>query len=591
VQKATWYQYSLMAILLAILTVFMLWPIALTVYGGFVNPQGQFTLEYLRGVMVAPLYQQGLLNSFLIAICTTTLCLVLSIPLAHLSTRYKFPGKALLSGLVLLPLILPPFVRAIGLRALLRRTGAINSLLAEVGILDPAGPGIDFLGGGGTEGRFVGVVIAEALHLYPILYLNVAAAMANVDPSLDEAALGLGASRWQRFRRITIPLIMPGVFAGAALVFIWSFTELGTPLMFNYYTVTPVQIFHGINEIDSNPQPYALVMVMLVAALGVYLLGKLAMGKRGVAMQTKASMASSEKPLSGWRGWGVCALFLGIIGIAVLPHLGVVFSSLSRSGAWYHSVLPTQWTIEHYQSALGHPLAMGSIQNSLLYATAAMIICVILGLCIAYLTVRGNVRGRSILDTLAMLPLAVPGLVLAFGFWAMSMNWPFPAMASFFREAGWDGLASLLTLKGGAPNPALFLILAYAIRRLPYVVRAASAGLEQTSVQLEEAALNLGASRFMTLRRIVAPLIMANLIAGGILAFSFSMLEVSDSLILAQKEIHFPITAAIYQFFTRLGDGRSIASAMGVWSMALLGITLIGASIMMGRRMGALFRV
>jgi len=201
------------------------------------------------------------------------------------------------------------------------------------------------------------------------------------------------------------------------------------------------------------------------------------------------------------------------------------------------------------------------------------------------------VRGGWILDSLAMLPLAVPGLVLAFGYWAMSMNWPFPMMAKFFSDAGWGELASLLTLKGGAPNPAMFLILAYAIRRLPYVVRAVSAGLEQTSVQLEEAALNLGASRFMTLRRVVAPLIMANLIAGGILAFSFSMLEVSDSLVLAQKEIHFPITAAIYQFFTRLGDGRSIASAMGVWSMALLGITLIGASIMMGRRMGALFRV
>ena len=103
--------------------------------------------------------------------------------------------------------------------------------------------------------------------------------------------------------------------------------------------------------------------------------------------------------------------------------------------------------------------------------------------------------------------------------------------------------------------------------------------------------MNLGAGRMKTLRKITLPLIMANLIAGGLLAFSFAMLEVSDSLILAQREAHFPITKAIYVLFQRLGDGQYIASAMGVWGMALLTVTLVGASIMMGKKMGAIFRV
>ena len=140
------------------------------------------------------------------------------------------------------------------------------------------------------------------------------------------------------------------------------------------------------------------------------------------------------------------------------------------------------------------------------------------------------------------------------------------------------------------PNPIVLLFIAYAVRRLPYVVRSAAAGLEQTSGQLEEAALNLGASQLTTIRRIVVPLIMANLIAGGILAFSFSMLEVSDSLVLAQKQEHYPITKAIFEFYNRLGDGPYIASAMGVWGMALLTVTLVGAAVMMGKRMGAIFR-
>ena len=98
-------------------------------------------------------------------------------------------------------MILPPFVGAIGLKALLGRSGALNALLWQWGILDPADPGIDFLGGEATGGRFPAVVIMEALHLYPILYLNVTAAMANLDPALDEAAQGLGASRWTRFQK------------------------------------------------------------------------------------------------------------------------------------------------------------------------------------------------------------------------------------------------------------------------------------------------------------------------------------------------------------------------------------------------------
>src|SRR5690606_24093633 len=144
---------------------------------------------------------------------------------------------------------------------------------------------------------------------------------------------------------------------------------------------------------------------------------------------------------------------------------------------------------------------------------------------------------------------------------------------------------------GVDPNPLLLLVIAYAVRRLPYVVRAAVAGLEQTSSELEEAALSVGAGRFTMMRRIVVPLIAANLIAGGLLAFSFAMLEVSDSLVLAQREADYPITKAIYTLTERLGDGQAVASALGVWGMALLAVTLIGASLLMGKRMGAIFRV
>jgi len=595
-------RFSLFATLLAIMLIFMIWPIVLTVSGGFQTPDGDFTLKYIYdfsatsaeqpgiGVLQDPQLRQGLINALMIAVCTTVLCMVITIPLAVVGTNYNFIGKGFVTNLILIPLILPPFVGAIGLRFLMGRFGSFNSALAEVGLLDPNAPGIDFLGGA-AGGRFLGVVIMESLHLYPILYLNVSAALANLDPALEEAAIGLGAPRWKRFLKITFPLILPGIFAGSTIVFIWSFTELGTPLMFEYYTVTPVQIFFGIKEVADNPRPYALVVVMLTVAVGLYLIGRFSFGGKGHAMYSKASRAGGAKKLPLLPGLAAFAFFAIVIGLAILPHIGVILSSFTVDGAWYRSILPSEWTIEHYTHALSHPLAMGSIRNSLVLAIIATVLCVAIGLSISYLTTRVKVAGSWLLDSMAMLPLAVPGLVLAFGYVAMSLAWPFRPAAEALEGAGMKTAASFLQITSTNPNPFLFLIVAYAIRRLPYVVRAASAGLEQTSGELEEAALNLGASQMTAIRRIVVPLITANLIAGAILAFSFSMLEVSDSLILAQRENHYPITKAIFELFNRLGDGPYIASAMGVWGMALLTVTLVGASVLLGKKLGAIFRV
>ncbi len=575
------YRDALFLVLLAWLLAFLVWPIVLTVAGGFATAQGRFTLRYVVAVFEDPLLGRGLLNSLTLAAGTTALCLVIALPLSLLAARCEFPLKAALSSLILVPLILPPFVGAIGMRALLGRFGALNALLTQAGLLDPDQPGPDWLGGV-LGGRMLGIVLMQALSLYPILFLNVSAALANLDPALDEAALGLGASRSRRFFQITFPLILPGLFAGATIVFIWSFTELGTPLMFDFYTVTPVQIYWGIQEVATSPRPYALTVVMLVVAVSLYLLSKLALGGRAYAMHAKASIAAAPRKLTGLAGWLSTLLFAAVIGVAVLPHLGVVLTSLSRPGAWYRSVLPEVFTLVHFRGALGHELAMASIRNSLLYATVAMLVCVAAGLAIAYLNVRAKVRGGWLLDALAMLPLAVPGLVMAFGFVAMSLKWPF---------AKGGPLEGMFDIVGRNPNPVLLLVIAYSIRRLPYVVRSVSAGLEQTSGVLEEAALNLGASPLYAIRRVVAPLIMANIIAGGILAFSFAMLEVSDSLMLAQKDEHYPITKAIFDLFGRLGDGPYIASAMGVWGMALLTVTLVGAGLLLGKKLGAIFRV
>jgi iron(III) transport system permease protein len=265
-----------------------------------------------------------------------------------------------------------------------------------------------------------------------------------------------------------------------------------------------------------------------------------------------------------------------------MPAIGVIVASLAVPGQWYESVLPRAFTTDHYVQALTHPLSAGSIRNSLLLASIAVVCALVVGFASARLLVRANLRAAWLLDALVMLPLAVPGLVLAFGYVAVSLQWPFGG-----PDAPLGAFASII---GATPNPYPFLVVAYAVRRMPYIVRSAVAGLQQTSAEFEDAGQVAGASKWRVQRTIVIPLIAANLIAGALLAFSFSMLEVSDSLLLAQREADYPVTKAIYALFERLGDGPGIASALGVWAMALLAITLLGASALIGKRMGAIFR-
>jgi iron(III) transport system permease protein len=242
-------------------------------------------------------------------------------------------------------------------------------------------------------------------------------------------------------------------------------------------------------------------------------------------MMAKATSSGGARALPAGRAWLCTGLFAGITFLAVLPHLGVILVAFAED--WYGTVLPTRYTLENFELALGHDLTVSAIANSLRFASISAVIDIVLGVAIAYVVVRSRIAGRQVLDFLAMLPLAVPGLVLAFGYLAMA----------------------------------------------------------------QEAAQNLGCPPLKAMIKVTLPLIAANLIAGGLLAFAFAMLEVSDSLILAQKQAYYPITKAILELFQLLGDGKFIASALGVWAMVFLGVTIAGLSLLLGRRLGALFRV
>ena len=308
----------------------------------------------MREVFRNRMYLQGMMNSLAIAVVTTALVFLISIPLAALYDKYDFPGKAACSVMMMAPMILPPFVGALGFQQLLGHYGLLNSLLNAVGL-----PAVDWLGG---SGRFWSVCVIQALHLYPIAYLNLITAFGNIDPSLLESARNAGAGPLQRFRRITLPMLRPGILAGGSIVLIWAFTELGTPLMFGYNTVTPVQIFNGVTELGTNPAAYALVIITLAASCLLYLASKLLLGHGEAASAAKGTPGASARKLTGPARWAPLAVFAGFTFVAALPHICLVL--IASSTSWSGTILPEHFSLMHYRNALGDHLVIPSIVNS-----------------------------------------------------------------------------------------------------------------------------------------------------------------------------------------------------------------------------------
>jgi len=550
--------------------IFLIYPV-LHIVGVAFRPSGRFSLSLFQLMFENPVIRESIWNSFKIGIMVTVLASCVSLPLALFFHRYKFPGKTLFQGLLLLPLIIPPFVGALGIRQVLAPFGSVNLWLLDHQIISNP---IDFLG----ESGLFGVIFLETLHLYPIMFLNLTASLASLDPTYDEAAQNLGASPLRRFFTVTLPMILPGYFAGSILVFLWALTDLGTPLIFDYARVMPMQIFNMLQDMNTNPMGYGLVVLVLLLTLVCFTMGKWWAGGKSIETQTRAFREHRETPLTGkeaTQSWMVrypillmiYLYLLIVLLISIFPHLTVLMNALA--GQWFMTVLPEQWTLNHFKEVFTHPLAVSSIRNSLILSFAAAFLDLVLGVGIAWIVARKKVQGAWMLDGLVMMALTVPGLVLAFGYLA--------CFSGTFLDA--------------RVNPVPLLILAYGIRRLPYVVRSAHAGFMQSSAALEEASASLGAAASYTFRKITLPLIVPHLLVGGLLAFSFSMLEVSDSLILAMQEKYYPITKTIWYLSGRLGDGTSLAAAMGVLGMLLLLVTLLVAGKLLGKRLGDIFRV
>ncbi len=500
---------------------------------------GDYTLHVVKGI------NYGILvNSLILSTAVTFTATLLGIAVAFVLARYKFPGREALRILSLVPLFVTPFVNSYVVKILFSEYGPISMLTQAL------------FGWRVRLDGLVGVALAQVISFYPIVYLNAYSAFLNVDPSTEEQAENLGARGFRLFRTVTLPLALPGIVAGAIIVFIFSLEDVGAPLIFQEWNLMSAQIFRGFVTQTGivSPESAALGVVMLFVAVVGFLAIRNYVGMRSYAMISRGGrIAPRQRPLGLPGKVVVYAVIFPLVLLTSFPQLGVALLAFNVMPPRGFEINPSGFTLSYFETLFLDPTVFTYIRNTLTYATLSVLLALAVAVMVGYGVSRIRVAWLSnLLDTLATVPLAIPGLVIALGYYYF--------FTTFFAGTPLDP-ASI-----GAFQAWVVLVVSYSVRKLPYVVRSVYAGFQQVHVGLEEAAMNLGATRAKVVFGVVLPYIISYIFSGAVLGFIYMATEVSTSITIGGFN---PSQAPMTYYMMNVYKGGSpigvqIAAAMGV---------------------------
>ncbi|WP_412552345.1 ABC transporter permease [Shimia sp. MIT1388] len=540
------------ALIIAILLIgLLIIPVLQVIYVAFLDPNtGALTLQNFVDFFRTSLFRESFWNSFYVSAMSVVVATVIALPLAYITTRFNFAGSVVIQSLGFIPLIMPPFVGAVAMQLIFGRNGTLNLLMEE-----KFGVNIPFMEG------LNGVILVQSIHYFPFILINLSTSLRNIDRSMEEAAQNLGSQGMRLFRRIVFPLAMPGYIAGAALVFIKVFDDLGTPLLLNVNNMLAPQAFLRISSIGiSDPMGYVISFILVAFSIFSLWASFLVMRGKDYSTVQKGGGGLSKRDLRTGEKVAAYAV-VGLILLLVLsPHIGLTL--LSFATIWSFAPLPDGFTIQNYIVMWENSKQF--IANTVIYAGIAAVLDVIIGTAIAYIVIRTGIWGRKSLDYLATAALAVPGVVLGIGYLRVfhSIDIPFTdkPMASWW----------------------VIIALALMIRRLPYALRACTAALQQVSLALEEAAESLGATKSSTIRRIVIPLMSGGILAGFVTSFATAAVELSATIMLVSSESDAPLAYGIY-LFMQTPSGRGAGAALGVVAVIIVGLGTFLSQLMIER--------
>ena len=517
---------------------FILYPLALVLYKSIVDPfSGAVTVDYFTRFFTKKFYWGTMINSIEVTVCATLLAAMLGLPMAYLMRSIKIKGSGLLNILIVISYLSPPFIGAYAWIQLLGRNGVVTQLLNEL-------LGVTY---GGVYG-FAGIVLVFTLQSFPLVYIYVSGALKNLDNSLNEAAESLGCGRVERIWRIIIPLIMPTLLASSMLVFMRVFADFGTPMLIGEgFKTLPVLVYtQFMGEVGGDDGFAAAICVIIIGLTLVMYFAQRFLANRSTYAMTALKPMAAEKA-SGLRNVLAHACVYLVAGLGILPQLVVIYTSFLRSNGG--QVFTGGFALQSYEATL-FAKDNDVIWNTYLLGVVSIGIVLVLGVLIAYLSVRKRNFLNSVIDTVTMFPFIIPGSVLGISF-LFAFNSP-PIVLS---------------------GTAIIMIIAFAIRRMPYTVRSSAAALGQISPSIEEAAISLGATEMKTFSRVTIPMMMPGVLAGAIMSWVTIISELSSSIIL-YTNANQTLTVSVYTEVIRGNYGNASAYATILTITSVLSLLL-----------------
>ena len=512
---------ALTLILLALFLLFVIYPIGMLIVKSlFVG--GKVDLSYFVKFFSKKYYWVTLVNSFKVTVLSTLLACLIGVPMAYLLRSVKIRGSEFLNILIVISYLSPPFIGAYAWIQLLGRNGFITRILNALFHVKLHG----------IYG-FAGIVLVFSLQSFPLIYMYVSGAMKNLDNSLNEAAESLGCNAFQRVTKVIFPLVLPSLLAGMLLVFMRVFSDFGTPMIIGEgYKTFPVMLYtQFMGEVGTNDGFAAtMCVIVIVIALMFFFIQKLLGQKFTYSMTALKPMQAQEA--EGWRK--VCAhlaVYLVTL-VAALPQITVIITSFI--GTINGSLFTGEFTLDNYLNIFskGNTVA---IRNTYLFGLEAIVVVIVCGILISYLSVRKKNTLTGVLDVLTMFPYIIPGSVLGISFLYAFNGPPF--------------------LLGGT---VIIMIIALSIRRMPYTIRSSTAIVGQISPSIEEASISLGASQVKTFLQITVPMMLPGVLSGAIMSWITLISELSSSVILYTSRTS-TLTVAIYSEVIRSNFGNAAA--------------------------------
>ena len=485
---------AITVLIIVVLVILLIVPILKVLLLSLVDADtGGFTFGNFVEVFTRNYYLNGLKNSLFVALIGTLGACMIGIPLAFFTARFVVVGRTWISTLAILVLVAPPFIGAYAWIMMLGANGFITNFFALFGINTPTIYGAH------------GIVLVFTLKFFPFIYLMTQTSLNGINKSFEDAAENLGCTPWQRFLKITLPLVFPAVSTGAIICFVLAIADFGTPAILGrgFRTLSTIAFSAYRSELGGAPTMAVTVSIVMMAMSMLALLAQ----RRILARRRYSSALTNLPHAQRMRGWRNVAMHLfchGIVLIAMLPTIVVVYTSFLKTNG---PVFTGGFGLESYERILR--TAPDAITNSFIFALSAVVLITISSALISYVIVRRDTASSGVIDFLMMVPYLVPGIVIAIGY------------VTTFRGGPLDTV--------GATG---LLILLYFIRRLPYGVRSTTSGLRQIKPSVEEAAVNLGASPARAFLVVTVPLILPGLIVGALMGFITAINELSSTLIL-----------------------------------------------------------